>query len=274
MGKALVWTRFRHEGKVKSEGGEAQGWGVRITFEAMKPVLFALPLLLLTACGPTSESAPTTMEETAPTDPWAPLARYLSEREAEFDQIPAERQVELDAIGEFVRTARDTGAAQLTFICTHNSRRSHFGQVWAQVAAHHLGIDSLVTTYSGGTEATAFNDRAVAALRRAGLDIHPAEIGENTKYAVHYAEDRDPLLCFSKKYDDATVNPTGGFAAVMTCSEADKGCPVVYGSAARFAIPYVDPKVSDGTPEERDTYDARCAQIAREMLYAMAVAAR
>ena len=180
----------------------------------------------------------------------------------------------MNAIGEFVRTARDTGLAKLTFICTHNSRRSHFGQVWAQVAAHHQGIDSLVTTYSGGTESTAFNDRAVAALRRAGLDIHPAQIGENTKYAVHYAEGLEPLLCFSKKYDDASVNPTGGFAAVMTCSEADKGCPVVYGSAARFAIPYVDPKVSDGTPEERDTYDARCAQIAREMLYAMAAAAR
>ena len=163
--------------------------------------------------------------------------------------------------------------ARLNFICTHNSRRSHFGQVWAQVGAHHFGIDSLVQTYSGGTEATAFNERAVGALRRAGLDIHPAAISDNPRYAVHYAADRTPMVCFSKKYDDASANPTSGFAAVMTCAQADRGCPVVYGSAARFSTPYEDPKASDGSPEERDTYDERCAQIAREMLYVMSRAA-
>ena len=60
----------------------------------------------------------------------------------------------------------------------------------------------------------------------------------------------------------------------MTCSQADRGCPIVYGSAARFSTPYVDPKVSDGTPEEVGTYDERCAEIARDMLYVMSVAAR
>ena len=47
-----------------------------------------------------------------------------------------------------------------------------------------------------------------------------------------------------KTYGD-DANPDSGFAAVMTCSSADKGCPIVYGAAARFATPYVDPKVSD-----------------------------
>jgi len=209
-----------------------------------------------------------------PNDPWSPLARYIEAREAEFDAIPADRKEELAAIGDFVAAAADTGRADLIFICTHNSRRSHFGQVWAQVAAHHHGMDSLVSTFSGGTEATAFNERAIGALRRAGLDVHPALLSENPKYAVHYAEGLDPMVCFSKKYDDAETNPTAGFAAVMTCSDADRGCPIVYGSASRFSTPYVDPKVSDGTPEEIATYDERCAQIAREMLYAMSVAAR
>ena len=118
------------------------------------------------------------------------------------------------------------------------------------------------------------NERAVGALRRAGLNLHPAELSENPKYAVHFAADRDPMICFSKKYDDAEANPTTGFAAVMTCSQADRGCPIVYGSAARFSTPYVDPKVSDGTSEEMETYDARCAEIARDMLYVMSVAAR
>jgi hypothetical protein len=60
----------------------------------------------------------------------------------------------------------------------------------------------------------------------------------------------------------------------MTCSSADKGCPLVYGSDARFSVPYVDPKVSDGTPEEAATYDARLRQIGTEMLYVMGHAAR
>ena len=239
----------------------------------MKTALRILPLIALFAFGCGGSQNPDMNTSNTPVDPWAPLAAYVADRTAEFDQIPAERKQELEALGEFVRAARDTGEAKLTFICTHNSRRSHFGQVWAQVAAHHFGIDSLVTTYSGGTEVTAFNDRAVAALRRAGMDVHPAQIAENTKYAVHYAADRDALLCFSKKYDDPNVNPVAGFAAVMTCAQADRGCPVVYGSAARFSTPYVDPKVSDGTPEERDTYDERCAEIAREMLYMMSRAA-
>ena len=226
--------------------------------------------LMLISCG--TQGADSMKNSTNP-NPWAPLARYIEDRKAEFDVIPADRKAALEELAEFVATARDTGVARLNFICTHNSRRSHFGQVWAQVAAHHFGIDSLVQTYSGGTEATAFNERAVGALRRAGLDIHPAAISDNPRYAVHHAADRAPMVCFSKKYDDASANPTAGFAAVMTCAQADRGCPVVYGSAARFSTPYEDPKASDGSLEERDTYDERCAQIAREMLYVMSRAA-
>ncbi len=226
----------------------------------------AVAATMFVGCGTQDSDA---MENPANSDPWAPLSRYVDDRTAEFDAIPADRKVELEALAAFVSTARDTGVARLNFICTHNSRRSHFGQVWAQVGAHHFGIDSLVQTYSGGTEATAFNERAVGALRRAGLDIHPAAISDNPHYAVHYAADRAPMVCFSKKYDDASANPTSGFAAVMTCAQADRGCPVVYGSAARFSTPYEDPKAGDGSPEERDTYDERCAQIAREMLYVM-----
>ena len=82
------------------------------------------------------------------------------------------------------------------------------------------------------------------------------------------------LSCFSKKYGDES-NPSEGFGAVMTCSSADRGCPLVYGADARFAIPYVDPKVSDGTDAEAATYDARLEQIGTEMLYLMGqVAAR
>lgn len=42
----------------------------------------------------------------------------------------------------------------------------------------------------------------------------------------------------------------------------------MFGADARIAIPYDDPKASDGTEHEAQTYDERCRQIAREKLYA------
>ena len=45
---------------------------------------------------------------------------------------------------------------QLMFVCTHNSRRSHISQQRAQASAAYLNVDN-VQTFSGGTEATAFN---------------------------------------------------------------------------------------------------------------------
>ncbi|MEM9731475.1 MAG: protein-tyrosine-phosphatase, partial [Myxococcota bacterium] len=122
-----------------------------------------------------------------------------------------------------------------------------------------------VAVFSGGTETTAFNPRAVAAMERAGFVIETPG-GENPRYLVSYADGAEPIACFSKVYDDP-VNPSEGFAAVMTCSSADEACPVVQGAAERVSITYEDPKASDDTPEETDTYDARCRQIATEMLF-------
>lgn len=235
--------------------------------------------LLACACGPTPTPAPSPADQEAtamPTDELLPdLGRYVSERLQEFDRIEAARKAELDEFATWLRTrAEAKDPVKLVFICTHNSRRSHMMQLWAQVAARVTGMPG-VETYSGGTEATAFNPRAVAAVKRAGMTVEVDSSGpdlgafsaENPRYRVRIDEDAPPLVAFSKVYDSAP-NPKSGFAAVMACSQADGACPVVQGSIARFALPYVDPKVSDGTPEEAATYDERCAQIAREMLYA------
>lgn len=195
------------------------------------------------------------------------LSKYIAQREAEFEQIPASRQEELKAMAQRVAALRKKDeAVSLTFICTHNSRRSHLSQIWARVAAEHHGI-APVHTYSGGTEATAFNPRAVSALERAGFRISKTTDDDNPIYHVRYSDKSHPLTCFSKVYDQAP-NPQDEFIAVMTCSDADRRCPVVSGAAARIAIAYEDPKVADNTPAEQARYDERCAQIAREMLYA------
>jgi hypothetical protein len=140
-------------------------------------------------------------------------------------------------------------------------------QIWAQTAAHYFGLDQ-VHAFSGGTEATACNCRTIAAMRRVGFDIQDATSGENPLYLVRYAEDRAPIRAYSKLYN-ADDNPKQDFIALMTCSSADKSCPVVEGAVARYAIHYADPRLCDDTPTETSAYNERCREIAREMFYIM-----
>lgn len=154
----------------------------------------------------------------------------------------------------------------LNFICTHNSRRSHLGQIWAQVAAAHFGIHK-VSCYSGGTEATAMYPSIVKALIDQGMEIAAVSDSKNPVYAIKYAPDAPPIICFSKKFDHF-YNPAANYHAVLTCSHADENCPVIIGADQRIPITYLDPKISDGTPQELEKYVERSGQIASEMLYA------
>jgi len=207
----------------------------------------------------------------------APMTRslqsYITARENEFGQIAEERRQQLSPLVHYIRRQSAAGRpVKLTFICTHNSRRSHLSQVWARTAAAHYGVAN-VESFSGGTEATAFNPRAVAALRRAGFEIPDVPAIGNPKYEVKWHAAATPMVCFSKKYDQS-LNPASGFAAVMTCTQADQACPVVAGADVRIAIPYEDPKAFDDTPDEQRMYDERTAQIARELLYVFAQAVK
>jgi len=198
------------------------------------------------------------------------LDSYLTARIREFDNIPAQRREVLKKLTNYVRQQREADRpVRLIFICTHNSRRSQMAQVWAAAAAAHYGVSD-IQAFSGGTEQTAFNPRAVAALERAGVPIRQHRgTAQNPEYEVTIGT--TTLTCFSKVYNQPP-NPDSSFAAVMTCSEADQNCPIVRGAEVRIALPYEDPKASDGTASESETYDERCAQIAREMLYAFSQA--
>lgn len=183
-----------------------------------------------------------------------------------FDEISSERREILDTAANYIaNTISENKIVQLIFICTHNSRRSHMTQIWAQTAAEYYKIPS-VECFSGGTEATAFNPRAVKAISDAGFKIEQLDKTKNPMYLVHYAEDKQPLKCFSKVYSDE-FNPSKNFAAVMTCSHADENCPVVFGAEQRFPIRYDDPKEFDGTDLEEAKYRERFEQIGVEMLY-------
>jgi arsenate reductase (thioredoxin) len=194
------------------------------------------------------------------------IRSYIESVQKEANQIPEARKGQLKKIALFVQTKLATNEpAQLMFICTHNSRRSHTAQIWAQAAAAYYGLQG-VKTFSAGTEATAFYSSAVEALSRAGFDIRKAKIGSNPVFAVKYADNAPVIEAFSKTIDNA-ANPKTNFCAVMNCAHADKICPSVPGASLRVSTPYDDPKEFDGTPHEKQKYDERCQQIAREMAY-------
>ncbi|WP_436714481.1 protein-tyrosine-phosphatase [Roseiconus lacunae] len=198
-----------------------------------------------------------------------PIIRWLRDRDIEQGLIPASRRAELSQLADYVRQSLDrSGTAKLTFVCTHNSRRSHLSQIWAKVAADACGLEG-VETYSGGTEATAMNLRVVASLRRSGLLVETDEAeAENPVHRIRYSEQAEPMDCFSKVYSDPP-NPSTDYAAIMTCSSADDACPIVPGCDLRLPIRYEDPKVADDSQREAEVYDDRSKQIGREMLAVM-----
>lgn len=180
--------------------------------------------------------------------------------------ISRQRQKILQPLIEFVQTRLDNKQViAIQFICTHNSRRSHFAQIWAQVASAYFNIPN-VHCYSGGTDTTALFPVVAQTLADAGLNVHVIATGDNPIDAIKYAPHDHPVIGFSKKYDHV-FNPASGFAAVMTCSQADEGCPFILGADSRIPITYEDPKAYDNTPIQEEKYRERSLQIASEMFF-------
>jgi arsenate reductase (thioredoxin) len=194
------------------------------------------------------------------------IKTYCDNLAKEFKNIPESRKDILSKITQYIRNKqKENKPINLVYICTHNSRRSHFGQIWAHVAASYYNVKN-VNTFSGGTESTAFNINAINSLKRVGFDIKPINIEKNSIYHVFHDENESPSICFSKTYDDPK-NPKEEFAAIMTCSDAEEKCPFIPGVELRIGTTYDDPKAFDNTPLQDAKYDERCKQIALETLY-------
>ena len=200
------------------------------------------------------------------------LSDYLLSRETELGWIDADRRSLLRSLAEHLAERLERpGPPRLIFICTHNSRRSHIAQLFAEAAARRGMLN--LTAFSGGTEATAFDPRAAAAVSRAGFRVRASDQEYGAGFQVELSAEEDAIHCFSKIHD-APPNPTKDFAAVMVCDDADRACPHVAGADDRFTLPYRDPKESDGTPRESEVYDERCREIAREMVWLMGEVSR
>lgn len=184
----------------------------------------------------------------------------------DLNSISIERKTVLQPLVDFIQSKTDTKAIiNLNFICTHNSRRSHLSQVWAQTIANYYRITD-VFCYSGGTEATALFPSAAEALESSGFKIEKLSNENNPVYAIKYSKTHHPVIGFSKTFD-ADFNPSSEFAAIMTCSSADKGCPFIAGAEQRIPITFEDPKAFDNTPLQAEKYKERSLQIATELKY-------
>ena len=140
--------------------------------------------------------------------------------------ISEERKVILKPLIDYLKDKISANKSiRLNFICTHNSRRSHLSQIWAQTMAAYYNINN-VSCYSGGTEATAMFPKVGETLKNQGFQIAKLSEENNPVYSVKFSKNEPSIIAFSKQFSD-DFNPASDFAAIMTCSSADKGCPMV-----------------------------------------------
>ena len=191
------------------------------------------------------------------------INEYLTKVKVAAENVPQHRQVILNNLINYV--VKKKAKCGLMYVCSQNSRRSQLAQSWSFIISRDFGFHE-VRSFSAGTEVTAFDDRALEALSRAGVLLEQVTNDENPQYRIHSSDDVRTLLTYSKLIDDS-INPVTNFATIMTCSTADDTCPVIEEADERIALRYADPKASDGTPEEEATYDERCFQIATELMY-------
>ncbi|WP_375236051.1 low molecular weight phosphatase family protein [Winogradskyella sp.] len=184
----------------------------------------------------------------------------------DISTISEERKQILDILKTYIQTKKDNHQnINLNFICTHNSRRSHLSQIWAQTMANNFKIKN-VFCYSGGTEATAMFTVVEETLKKQGFHIEKLSNEKNPVYAIKFSDNNNPIICFSKTFD-ADFNPSSNFAAIMTCSHADENCPFIAGAEQRIPVRYDDPKAFDNTPQQLEKYRERSLQIATELFY-------
>ncbi|MDX8572083.1 protein-tyrosine-phosphatase [Elizabethkingia sp. HX QKY] len=196
---------------------------------------------------------------------YQPLLENIQGIQNAFNINEERKNVLLPLISFIQKKIKDKQRININFICTHNSRRSHLSQIWAQAAAAYFNIPE-VYCYSGGTEETALFPKVTETLKIQGFNILKISEGSNPVYVIKYSANTLPVIGFSKKYDHP-FNPENSYAAVMTCSQADEACPFIAGAEVRIPITYEDPKISDNTSEQTQVYAERSLQIAAEMLY-------
>ena len=180
-------------------------------------------------------------------------------------EISDSRKLILKELVEYIKTKKASKSeVHLNFICTHNSRRSQFCQIWAETASAYY--NKKIYCYSGGLLATEFNINAVNTMKKCGFDVIKSG-SKNPTYSLYYSNSRvRPISVFSKLYNDP-ANKANSFAAITTCSDAEENCPFILNAKKRIFLQYDDPKLFDNLPNKMEKYFDCSLQIASELFY-------
>jgi arsenate reductase len=181
-------------------------------------------------------------------------------------KIDNSRSQLLNSIASFIASElKATKKVNLNYICTHNSRRSQLAQVWSSYASAFYKFAE-VNSFSGGTAVTTFYRNTVKTLQEVGFTFQIIEFShQNPVYSINYKNGINPIIGFSKLYNDAT-NKTP-FIAITTCNNADENCPFIPEAIERFHLPFTDPKTYDNTHSQSEKYLEANKQIAGEIHY-------
>ena len=180
-------------------------------------------------------------------------------------EISDSRKLILKGLVKYIKTKKASKSeVHLNFICTHNSRRSQFCQIWAETASAYY--NKKIYCYSGGLVVTEFNINAVNTMKKCGFDVIKSG-SKNPTYSLYYSNSRvRPISVFSKLYNDP-VNKANSFAAITTCSDAEENCPFILNAEKRIFLQYDDPKLFDNLPNKMEKYFDCSFQIASELFY-------
>ncbi len=197
------------------------------------------------------------------------LLHFVNECKSNFTSISIERKQKLEELAKSIEHSyKKTRKSNLVFVCTHNSRRSHFGQLMATIMAEHFGLD--ITSYSAGTETTRFHSNAIAAILSIGFNLVAktnSSKSSNPVFVLSYsADEKQSIKCFSKTIFDESL-PKENFIAVMVCSDANENCPFLSGANIRFSLAYEDPKIYDNQEDAVNYYKERLFQIGTELAF-------
>ncbi len=104
----------------------------------------------------------------------------------------------------------------------------------------------------------------VKTLQQVGFNFNVIDFShQNPKYLISFKDSEKCITGFSKIYDDKENGSP--FIAITACDNADVNCPFISEASARFHLPFVDPKFSDGTAQEREAYLVTNKQIASQV---------
>ena len=159
------------------------------------------------------------------------LDSYIQKIE-NFKPVKEEEEIIFNTINKlnsYLNLCRD-----IVFVCTHNSRRSIYCEVWGKIIANKYSKN--INFYSAGTKKTSVYGEVIKSFSRLGIK--------------------------SKTLEEIQLDK---FICIFTCSKAERSCPIDTRSIVNIPLLFDDPKKFDGLKNERIEYQKTCSQIAEKI---------